>query len=111
MADCVFCKIAASDISSRKVYEDESVLVFHDIEPKAPIHWLVIPKTHLAGAAAVTAENSHLIAHIYEVIAKVTAKEGITHYRVVTNNGTEAGQSVFHLHFHVLAGGVLGGMA
>lgn len=111
MADCVFCKIAAGEIPSKTLFEDELVRVFYDIEPKAPVHWLVIPKAHLSGAADINAENSAVVAHIFEVIAKLTAAEGVKEYRVVTNNGPDAGQSVFHLHFHVLGGGVLGGMA
>ena len=111
MADCVFCKIIAGEIPSKKVYEDERVLAFYDIEPKAPVHFLVIPKAHITGANVITAENSKVIADIYQVIAKVTADLGLTSYRVVTNNGTDAGQTVFHLHFHVLSGRVLGEMA
>lgn len=111
MADCIFCKIIAGEIPSKKLYEDDQVVAFYDIEPKAPVHFLVIPKTHLQGACAITAENSAAVAHIFEVIAKLTAELKLTDYRVVTNNGADAGQSVKHLHFHVLAGGVLGGMA
>ncbi len=109
--NCIFCKIIAGEIPSKKLYEDEQVLAFYDIEPKAPVHFLVIPKTHLQGACAVTADNSTLVAHVFEVIARLTKEQGITDYRVVTNNGVQAGQSVAHLHFHVLAGGVLGDMA
>lgn len=111
MADCVFCKIIAGEIPSKKLYEDDEVLAFYDIEPKAPVHFLVIPKQHFAGAEAVTAENSGLVAHIFEVIAKITKEKGIEQFRVVTNNGEDAGQTVRHLHFHVLAGGKLGEMA
>lgn len=108
--DCLFCEIAAGNIPSNKLYEDEQVLAFYDIEPKAPLHFLVIPKTHLAGCGEITTENSALIAHIFEVIAHLTAEAGIDSYRVVTNKGAEAGQTVHHLHFHVLAGRVLQGM-
>lgn len=108
--DCIFCKIAAGEIPSKKVYEDEQVLAFYDIQPLAPVHFLVIPKVHLSGCGDITAENSGVIAHIFEVIAKVTAEQGITDYRVVTNKGESAGQSVFHLHFHVLGGKTLKGM-
>lgn len=111
MSDCVFCKIIAGEIPSKKLYEDDKVLAFYDIEPKAPIHFLVIPKQHFAGAAAVTSENSALVAHIFEVIAKITKEQGIEQFRVVTNNGEDAGQTVHHVHFHVLAGGKLGEMA
>ncbi len=108
--DCIFCKIAAGELPSNKIYEDSQVLVFHDIEPQAPTHLLAIPKTHLSGCAAVTEENSALVAHLFEVIAKVTAEQGITDYRVVSNQGAEAGQTVPHLHFHILAGRPLKGM-
>ena len=108
--DCVFCKIIAGEIPSSKVYEDEQVLAFRDIQPAAPVHILVIPKTHLIGAAAITEENSALVAHIFEVIPKIVAAEGVTDYRVVTNQGAEAGQTVHHLHFHILSGRTLKGM-
>lgn len=108
--DCLFCKIAAGEIPSRKVYEDEQILAFYDIEPKAPVHVLVIPKTHLDGAAQVTAENSAVVAHIFEKIPAIAQSLGITDYRVITNNGAEAGQSVKHLHFHILGGRILGEM-
>ncbi len=108
--DCLFCKIAAGEIPSRKVYEDEQILAFYDIEPKAPVHVLVIPKMHLDGAAQVTAENSAVVAHIFEKIPAIAQSLGITDYRVVTNNGAEAGQSVKHLHFHILGGRILGEM-
>lgn len=104
MADCLFCKIIAGEIPSNKVYEDEQVYAFHDIDPKAPTHFLVIPKQHIASCGAVTAENSAVVAHIFEVISKVTEQMGIKEFRVVSNCGETAGQSVFHLHFHVLAG-------
>ncbi len=108
--DCIFCKIVAGEIPSKKVYEDEQVLAFYDIQPAAPVHFLVVPKAHIAGCGEITPENSGVIAHIFEVIAKVTAELGVTHYRVVTNKGEEAGQTVFHLHFHVLGGKTLKGM-
>lgn len=104
MADCLFCKIAAGEIPSNKVYEDDKVLVFHDIDPKAPTHLLVIPKEHIESCGAITPENSPLVAYLFEVIAKVTEQLGIREFRVVSNCGATAGQSVFHLHFHVLAG-------
>ena len=104
MADCLFCKIIAGDIPSTKVYEDDTVLAFRDIAPQAPTHFLVIPKAHIPSCAAVTAENSAVVAHIFEVIAKVTKELGIESFRVVSNCGEQAGQTVHHLHFHVLAG-------
>ncbi|MBQ9861820.1 MAG: histidine triad nucleotide-binding protein [Clostridia bacterium] len=108
--DCIFCKIAAGEIPSKKVYEDDLVLAFHDIQPAAPTHILVIPKAHLSGCGDITSENSAVVAHIFEVIAKITAELGLTDYRVVTNKGESAGQSVFHLHFHILGGKTLKGM-
>ncbi len=111
MDDCIFCKILKGEIPSKKAYEDEQVYAFYDIEPKAPVHILVIPKQHLPGAAAITPENSAVVGHIFEVIAQLTREMGLTDYRVVTNNGADAGQTVHHLHFHILAGGKLGEMA
>ena len=108
--DCLFCKIAVGEIPSRKVYEDDSVLAFYDIDPKAPVHILVIPKQHIDGVCGVNGDNSAVVAHIFEVIPQIAGKAGITDYRVVSNNGKEAGQSVFHLHFHILGGRVLGEM-
>lgn len=109
--DCIFCKIVAGEIPSKKVFEDEQILAFYDIDPKAPTHVLVIPKTHITGAAAVTAENSAVVAHIFETIPTIANELGLTDFRVVTNNGADAGQTVHHLHFHILGGGVLGEMA
>ncbi len=102
--DCLFCAIAAGEIPSRKVYEDELCYAFNDIAPQAPTHFLVIPKAHIASVAGISAENSAVVAHIFEVIAKLTKEQGIESYRVVSNIGEQAGQSVPHLHFHVLAG-------
>ena len=105
MADCLFCKIIAGDIPSSKVYEDDLVLAFRDIAPQAPTHVLVIPKTHISGCNGVTEENSAVVAHIFEVIPKIAAAEGLTGgYRVVSNCGPDAGQTVQHLHFHILGG-------
>ena len=105
MDGCIFCKIAAGEIPSTKVYEDEQVLAFRDIAPQAPTHILVIPKTHIPSVAAISAENSGLVAHIFEVIARVAEAEGLANgYRVVSNCGPDAGQTVHHLHFHILGG-------
>lgn len=104
MSDCLFCKIIAGDIPSNKVYEDDLCYAFYDIDPQAPTHFLVIPKAHISSVAAVDGENSAVVAHIFEVIAKVTKELGVESYRVVSNVGEQAGQSVFHLHFHVLGG-------
>lgn len=104
MNDCLFCKIIAGEIPGNKVYEDDLCYAFYDIAPQAPTHFLVIPKAHISSVSAVTAENSAVVAHIFEVIAKLTAELGLESYRVVSNIGEQAGQSVFHLHFHVLGG-------
>lgn len=102
---CVFCEIAAGNIPSKKLYEDERVLAFYDLEPKAPVHFLVIPKEHIASTMEITPENSAIIAHIYEVIAKLAAELKLEKgFRVVNNCGEDGGQTVQHLHFHVLAG-------
>ena len=94
MSDCLFCKIAAGEIPSNKVYEDD----------QAPVHFLVIPKAHIGSCGEITPENSGVVAHAFEVISKVTKEMGITDFRVVSNCGEQAGQSVHHLHFHVLSG-------
>ncbi len=108
MSNCLFCKIAAGEIPSTKVYEDELVLAFRDIAPQAPIHILVIPKTHIPSVDGITAENSALVAHIFEQIPAIAAKEGLVNgYRVVSNCGPDAGQTVPHLHFHILGGHTL----
>lgn len=108
--DCIFCKIVAGEIPSTKVYEDEQVLAFRDIQPAAPVHILVIPKQHISGCGAITEDNSAVVAHIFEVIPRIAAAEGITDFRVVSNQGEQAGQTVHHLHFHILAGRTLKGM-
>ena len=103
--DCLFCKIIAGEIPSAKVYENEWVYAFHDIAPQAPVHVLVIPKQHICCADAVNAENSHLVARIFEAIPEIAKAEGLANgYRVITNCGEDGCQSVKHLHFHVLGG-------
>ena len=103
--DCLFCKIIAGDIPSAKVYEDDHILAFKDIHPQAPVHILVIPKCHLDSMDAVTAENSAVIAEIFTAIPKIAAEAGLTGgYRVISNCGPDACQSVKHLHFHILGG-------
>lgn len=109
--DCLFCSIISGEIPSKKIYEDDLCYAFYDIEPQAPVHFLVVPKAHFASAAEVTADNSAVIAHIYEVIAKLTKEMGIESFRIVNNCGPDAGQTVFHMHFHVLAGKVMGALA
>ena len=103
--DCIFCKIIAGEIPSNKVYEDDKILAFHDINPEAPVHVLVIPKVHIPSMDGVTAENSAVVAHIFEQIPAIAKAVGITNgYRVVSNCGPDAAQSVPHLHFHILGG-------
>ena len=105
MTDCLFCKIIAGDIPSAKVYEDDRIYAFRDIAPMAPVHILVVPKEHIASADGITPENSVYVARIFEAIPKIAASEGLVNgYRVITNCGEDACQSVKHLHFHVLGG-------
>lgn len=110
MTDCIFCNIVAGEIPSKKLYEDDDILAFYDIEPKAPVHVLVIPKRHIDGADAVGPGDGAVIAHIFETIPTLAAQLGVADYRIVTNNGAGAGQTVRHLHFHLLAGAPLGEM-
>ena len=108
MENCLFCKIVAGVIPSTKVYEDDSVLAFRDINPQAPVHVLVIPKTHIQDTDGITAENSALVAHMFEVIPQIAKAEGLTNgYRVISNCGPDSGQMVPHLHFHILGGKAL----
>ena len=103
--DCIFCKIIKGDIPSTKVYEDELIYAFRDINPQAPTHILVIPKAHIESVNGITGENSNVVAHIFEVIPQIAKAEGLENgYRVVSNCGSDAGQTVFHLHFHILGG-------
>ena len=103
--DCIFCKIAAGEIPSACVYKDESIFAFRDINPQAPVHVLIIPRTHICCADAVTAENSDVVAKIFAAIPAIAKAEGLTNgYRVLTNCGEDGCQSVKHLHFHLLGG-------
>lgn len=105
MSDCLFCKIAKGEIPSTILYQDENILAFQDIDPKAPFHFLVIPKKHIASVDALTMEDAELLGQIFTRIPKMCAENNITDgYRVVTNIGEDGGQTVEHLHFHVLAG-------
>ena len=102
--DCLFCSIAAGEIPSTKVFENEDVYAFLDIAPQAPFHAVVIPKQHLVSAADITSENSYLVAKVYEAIAEIARRENLADgFRVVTNCGEQGGQTVGHLHFHLLA--------
>lgn len=103
--DCLFCKIGAGIIPSNKVYEDDTILAFYDIAPQAPVHVLVIPKSHIGSADEIRAENLDTVAHLWERIPKIAAKAGLNNgYRVITNVGEDGCQSVRHLHFHILGG-------
>lgn len=104
--DCLFCKIIAGEIPSSKVYEDETVYAFRDIEPQAPVHILIVPKEHIACANEIDEKNSAIVGHIFSVAAKLAKEEGIADggYRIVNNCGVDGGQTVNHLHFHMLGG-------
>ena len=106
MSDCLFCKIINGDIPSKKVYEDDYVFAFYDIAPVSPVHVLFVPKAHIASANEITPENAEIVGKIYTAIAKVAEDLGLkdSGYRVVTNCGENAGQTVFHLHFHLIGG-------
>lgn len=105
MEDCLFCNIIKGNIPSTKVYEDEHVYAFRDINPIAPVHVIVVPKQHLSCANDVNATNSDAIAHIFEAIPKIAKQEGIADgYNILNNCGEKGGQSVMHLHFHLLGG-------
>lgn len=103
--NCIFCKIAAKEIPSNLVYEDEQVCAFYDLDPQAPVHVLIIPKAHIASAQEITPENSAAVAHIFEVAAKLAADLGLENgFRIVNNCGKDGQQTVQHLHFHLLGG-------
>ena len=104
MSDCLFCRIAGGEIPSKKVYEDESVYAFEDIAPKAPTHVLVIPKKHISGLADVSPGDEALLGAVAARAAAIARERGLADFRLVANNGEGAGQSVFHLHFHLLGG-------
>lgn len=109
MEDCLFCKIIAGDIPSEKVYEDEQVISFKDIKPEAPFHVLIVPKRHIASINDLTSEDEYLIGHVYTVAAKIAKQFGIAEggYRVISNCGVNGGQTVGHIHFHLLGGKLL----
>lgn len=103
--DCIFCKIANGEIPSTKVYEDEKILAFKDLDPQAPVHVLIIPKDHIKWAYDINEGNADIIAHIFSKIPEIAKSQGLTDgFRVVNNCGESAGQSVHHLHFHLLGG-------
>lgn len=105
MNDCLFCKIIAGEIPSAKVYEDEYVYAFRDINPQAPVHVLIVPKAHIASADEIDAANSAAVAHVFEAAAKIARQEGLGGgYRIINNCGADGGQTVMHLHFHLIGG-------
>lgn len=106
MSDCLFCGIVEGKIKGNIVYQDDSVVAFKDINPKAPVHVLIIPRRHVAGLLDLTADDGALIGHIFAVAARLAREQGIAEsgFRVVVNSGADAGQSVFHLHYHLLGG-------
>ena len=109
MNDCIFCKIIAGEIPAKKVYEDDKVLAFFDIAPQAPVHILVIPKMHITSAAHVDEKSSDHVAACFAAIPQIVEAQGLHNgFRVITNSGTDGGQTVFHLHFHILGGKALG---
>lgn len=109
MSDCLFCKIIAGEIPSERVFDNDDVCAFRDIAPQAPVHILVVPKQHIASVADITPENSHLAAKCLEAAAKIASQEGLTNgFRIISNSGADAGQTVPHLHFHILGGRRLG---
>ncbi len=109
MSDCLFCKIIAGEIPSAKLYEDDDVLVFKDINPEAPVHFLVIPKKHITGPAYFEEEDEQCFGKMMRVASRVAREQGIgENFRVVLNNGPQAGQTVFHVHMHILGGRPMG---
>lgn len=106
--DCVFCKIISGEIPSKKLFEDDLCCAFYDADPQAQTHFLVVPKTHISSVSEITEETAPLVAHIFAVIPQLCKKLGLSGYRIINNCGASAGQTVMHLHFHVLSGPTLG---
>lgn len=106
MSDCLFCKIINGEIPSSKVYEDDKIYAFNDIDPQAPTHFLVVPKEHIASANEITEANSDVVGHVFASVASLARELGFADkgYRIVNNCGEDGGQTVGHMHFHVLAG-------
>lgn len=109
MTDCIFCKIVQGDIPCNKVYEDEHVLAFHDIDPKADTHILVIPKQHIVNLMSVEGDEWDTVSKLLKTVNDIAQKEKLEGYRLITNNGEQGGQEVFHMHWHILAGRKLPG--
>ena len=110
MSDCIFCKIINGDIPSSKVYEDDKIFAFNDISPQAPVHILIVPKEHICCANMITPDNADVVAHIFSKMSEIASLAGIKDdgYRIINNCGKNAGQTVFHLHFHLMGGKDLG---
>ncbi|MBD7909790.1 MULTISPECIES: histidine triad nucleotide-binding protein [Clostridium] len=106
MEDCIFCKIIKGEIPSKKIYEDDNVYAFYDINPGAPVHFLVIPKEHIESVNSLNEDNAEIVSHIFKTINKLVSELGIDKngYRIVNNTGKDGGQTVHHMHFHVLGG-------
>ncbi|HEY7368811.1 MAG TPA: histidine triad nucleotide-binding protein [Thermoanaerobaculia bacterium] len=102
--DCLFCKIASREIPSKAVFESDQIYAFEDIAPKAPTHVLVIPRKHIARLSDAAAEDAALVGEVAIAAASIARERGLAHYRLIANNGEGAGQSVFHLHFHLMGG-------
>lgn len=102
--NCLFCKIIKGDIPADKLYEDDDILAFRDISPQAPVHFLVVPKKHISGPSSVGVDDEQIVGKLIRMGGEIARQEGIDHYRVVFNNGEEAGQTVFHIHMHILGG-------
>ncbi|WP_430460973.1 histidine triad nucleotide-binding protein [Thalassolituus sp. LLYu03] len=109
MSNCIFCKIVAGDIPASKVYEDDHLLAFHDIAPKADTHLLVIPKAHIENLNDLTPAHSELMGHLLVTLPRIAGAQGLKGFRTITNTGVEGGQEVFHIHFHILGGADLPG--
>lgn len=103
--DCIFCKIANNEVKSEKIYEDEKFLAFNDLDPQAPVHVLIIPKEHIKSADEITDKNSDMVGKMFIIAAKIAKEKGLENgYRIVNNCGKDGGQTVKHLHFHLLGG-------
>lgn len=111
MSDCIFCKILDGDIPSNRVYEDEHCVAFHDVQPAAPVHLLVIPRKHISSLDALTPQDQELMGHIMTRIPEIARNQGLDQgYRTVVNTGEQGGQTVFHIHFHILGGRQMTGL-
>ena len=105
MSDCIFCKIVKGDIPSKKIFEDSEILVFHDIKPLAPIHFLILPKQHIESLASCDVSNGSILGRMLLLAPKLATEHGLKGFRTMINTGSEGGQEIFHLHIHVFGGG------